>query len=116
MASEAKGLQVTVAYSPAPREVIEWALRLGDGATVMTALQACGLHSAYPDVDLARAEVGIWGSKSAPDVPLRDGDRVEVYRPLLVDPKIARRERFRKQGARAAGLFAGKRQGQKAGY
>jgi putative ubiquitin-RnfH superfamily antitoxin RatB of RatAB toxin-antitoxin module len=47
---------------------------------------------------------------------LRDQDRIEVYRPLLVDPKVARRERFVKQGARGAGLFAKKRQGAKAGY
>ena len=50
------------------------------------------------------------------DAPLRAGDRVEIYRDLLVDPKVARRERFRKQGARAAGLFAGKRPGAKQGY
>jgi putative ubiquitin-RnfH superfamily antitoxin RatB of RatAB toxin-antitoxin module len=40
---------------------------------------------------------------------VRDGDRIEIYRPLKVDPKVARRERFRKQGSRSAGLFARKR-------
>jgi putative ubiquitin-RnfH superfamily antitoxin RatB of RatAB toxin-antitoxin module len=48
--------------------------------------------------------------------PLRDLDRVEIYRPLTVDPKVARRQRFNKQGAKAAGLFARKRAGAKAGY
>jgi putative ubiquitin-RnfH superfamily antitoxin RatB of RatAB toxin-antitoxin module len=47
---------------------------------------------------------------------LRDQDRVEVYRPLRVDPKVARRERFVKQGARAAGLFVKRRVGAKPGY
>jgi uncharacterized protein len=47
---------------------------------------------------------------------LGDRDRVEIYRPLQVDPKMARRERFRRQGARAAGLFARKREGGKPGY
>ncbi|MDH5708755.1 MAG: RnfH family protein, partial [Hylemonella sp.] len=47
---------------------------------------------------------------------LRDLDRVELYRPLKVDPKVARRERFARQGARGAGLFASKRAGAKAGY
>jgi putative ubiquitin-RnfH superfamily antitoxin RatB of RatAB toxin-antitoxin module len=47
---------------------------------------------------------------------LRDGDRVELCRELRVDPKVARRERFSKQGARRAGLFAKKRPGAAAGY
>ena len=47
---------------------------------------------------------------------VRDGDRVEIYRDLKVDPKVARRERFRKQGARATGLFAQRRPGAKPGY
>ncbi|MBC7601765.1 MAG: RnfH family protein, partial [Ramlibacter sp.] len=46
----------------------------------------------------------------------RDGDRVEVYRVLIVDPKVARRERFRKQGNNNAVLFATRRVGAKAGY
>jgi putative ubiquitin-RnfH superfamily antitoxin RatB of RatAB toxin-antitoxin module len=47
---------------------------------------------------------------------LQDGDRLEVYRPLRVDPKVARRERFKGQGARTAGLFAKRRPGAKPGY
>jgi len=45
-----------------------------------------------------------------------EGDRLEVYRPLTVDPKVARRARFVRQGAKTAGLFANKRPGAKAGY
>jgi sulfur carrier protein len=44
------------------------------------------------------------------------GERIEFYRPLRVDPKVARRERFARQGAKSAGLFAKKRPGAKAGY
>jgi putative ubiquitin-RnfH superfamily antitoxin RatB of RatAB toxin-antitoxin module len=47
---------------------------------------------------------------------LRDGDRLELLRPLRVDPKVARRERFTGQGARSAGLFAKRRPNSKAGY
>jgi sulfur carrier protein len=47
---------------------------------------------------------------------LREGDRVEIYRALRVDPKEARRQRFAGQGAKTAGLFVKKRQGAKAGY
>ena len=73
------------------------------------ALEAAG-------VDVAAYEVGVWGRRCDVTAVLRENDRVELYRPLRVDPKVARRERFRKQGARAAGLFAGKRPGKKAGY
>jgi putative ubiquitin-RnfH superfamily antitoxin RatB of RatAB toxin-antitoxin module len=109
-------IEVTVAYSPAPRQVLEWTLQVPAGATLRDAVQASGLAAACPGLDLAACDAGVWGRRSAWDAPLREQDRVEVYRALLVDPKVARRERFRKQGARAAGLFAGKRPGKKAGY
>ena len=62
--------------------------------------------------------VGIWGKKTNPSQVLEDQDRIEIYRPLKVDPKVARRERFQKQGAKTkgAGLFAKRRVGGKAGY
>ena len=109
-------IEVTVAYSPAPREVLEWTLQLPEGATVRDAVRASGLSATCPGLDLAECGAGIWGRRSDWEAPLRERDRVEIYRPLLVDPKVARRERFRKQGARAAGLFAGKRPGKKQGY
>jgi uncharacterized protein len=102
--------QVTVAWSPAPREVLERVVQLPDGSTVRDAVLASA-GSKLGDV-----EVGVWGRRCAPDQVLREGDRVEVYRPLLVDPKVARRERFRKQGARGTGLFAQRRRGAKPGY
>jgi putative ubiquitin-RnfH superfamily antitoxin RatB of RatAB toxin-antitoxin module len=103
-------LRVTVVYSPGPRDVHEWKLEVPPGATVMDAIRACGMAAEFPLVDWGDAVVGIWGRGSRPDEALRDQDRVEIYRPLKVDPKVARRERFRRQGARAAGLFARKRQ------
>jgi putative ubiquitin-RnfH superfamily antitoxin RatB of RatAB toxin-antitoxin module len=107
---------VTVMYSPAPRQVLEWAVQVAEGGTVREALLASGWPQACPGMDAAQADVGIWGRRCPVDQPLREGDRVEVYRGLLVDPMVARRERFRKQGARAAGLFARKRPGAKPGY
>lgn len=101
-------IRVTVAYSPQPRTVHEWAVLLPAGATVMQAVAASGLPGIFPGTDLGAAAIGIWGRKARADQPLRDHDRVEIYRALTVDPKLARRERFRKQGARAAGLFARK--------
>lgn len=114
--AEDGSLRVTVLYSPAPREVHEWVVTLAPGATVGQAVQASGLQAAFGAVDLGSAVLGVWGRKAAPEQVLRDRDRVEIYRPLKVDPKLARRERFRKQGARAAGLFARSRDGSKPGY
>lgn len=108
-------MRVTVAYSPAPREVREWELDLEEGATVSQALRASGLATEFPALDLESAALGVWGRKAVPGQRLRERDRVEVYRPLQVDPKLARRERFRRQGSRAAGLFAKKKAGSGAG-
>lgn len=109
-------MRLTVVYSPGPRQVRDWALELPPGATVAQALRASGIADEFPSLDLAAATVGVWGRKARPDDVLREGDRIEVYRPLRVDPKVARRERFRTQGSRSAGLFAKKRPGAKPGY
>jgi len=106
--------RVTVLYSPAPREVLEWTVDLPQGATVRDAVLASGWRACAPPG--AVPEVGVWGRRCTAQQPVREGDRVEIYRELLVDPKVARRERFRKQGARAAGLFATRRPGGKPGY
>jgi putative ubiquitin-RnfH superfamily antitoxin RatB of RatAB toxin-antitoxin module len=106
-------LRITVAHSPGPRQVVEQVLELPPGATVLQALQQAGLAAAVQGGEL---QVAVWGRKAAPGQLLRERDRVEVLRPLKVDPKVARRERFRQQGARAAGLFAKKRAGAKPGY
>jgi putative ubiquitin-RnfH superfamily antitoxin RatB of RatAB toxin-antitoxin module len=99
-------MQVLVVHSPAPREVLEWTVTLPDGATVRDAIEASGFGQLRPDIDWRAAGTGVWGRKTGADHILRDGDRVEVYRPLLVDPKMARRERFRRQGGKSGGLFA----------
>lgn len=115
--SGATTVSVTVAYAPAARQVHEVHLTLPAGSTVQDAIRASGLGAQYPDLDLAPGNVGVWGRKvAALDQPLRERDRVEVWRPLRVDPKLARRERFGRQGARSAGLFAKRRPGGKQGY
>ena len=109
-------MRVTVAWSPAPREVRERALLLPEGSTVRDAVLASGCPQADADNAVETADFGVWGRRCTGEQVLREGDRVEVYRGLLVDPKVARRERFRKQGARATGLFARRRPGAKPGY
>ncbi len=105
-------IPVSVVVCLAPRSVRELELQLPVGATVADALRASGVHGAQP-TDAAAAEetlaglcCGIWGRKVALTQRLAAFDRVEVYRPLQIDPKRARRERFERQGKRGSGLFA----------
>jgi uncharacterized protein len=95
-------LSVEVVYCPAPGEIDLVSLRLPAGATVADALQASavlerhGLHG-------AGVRVGVWCKACGPSALLRDHDRVEVYRLLTVDPKEARRLRYKRaRGAPAA--------------
>ncbi len=109
-------IEVLVAYAPAARQVHEIALRLPAGSTVAQALQLSGLAQLHPELDVPHASVGIWGRKAPRTQVLRAQDRVEVYRALRVDPKVARRERFKSQGKGRTGLFAKRRDGAKSGY
>jgi putative ubiquitin-RnfH superfamily antitoxin RatB of RatAB toxin-antitoxin module len=99
-------LRVELACSPAPRAVQLVQVLLPAGATVRDALQAglttglAGLAAAAAIGDAGALTLGIWGRVAALDDPLHDGDRVEVYRGLKVDPKEARRLRYRAQGER----------------
>ena len=109
-------LKVTVAYSPAPRQVREWTLELPSGCSARQAIEQCGVLAEFAELTLDGLSAGIWSKRFGLNQKLKDQDRVEIYRPLLVDPKVARRERFKRQGAKRAGLFANKRVGAKAGY
>lgn len=113
---EGSRLNLTLVYSPAPRQVREWTLALEPGATVSQALAGCGIFEEFPELAENRLLAGIWGRRVRLDHLLADKDRIEIYRPLRVDPKTARRERFDRQGAKSAGLFTRKRLGAKAGY
>ena len=93
-------LSVTVASSPAEGLADECSIDLPGGATLIDALRASGVLERHPGIDLTRQSVGVWGRVCALDTPLKHGDRVEIYRPLQVDPKEARRRRQRlQQGA-----------------
>lgn len=111
--------QVVVVYSPQARQVHEFILRLPSSSKVSDALLACETLPSFPAYVLSDSNIwtyGVWGKPVAEDYVLRDGDRLELYRSLKVDPKAARRERFQQQGTRAAGLFATRRKGAKPGY
>jgi putative ubiquitin-RnfH superfamily antitoxin RatB of RatAB toxin-antitoxin module len=109
-------VQITIVCSTAPRQVFEQIVDLPVGATVRDAVIASALAAAHPAFDWQAAAPGIWGRAAAWTQAVADQDRVELCRPLSVDPKAARRERFKQQGTRGAGLFARRRKGGKAGY
>jgi putative ubiquitin-RnfH superfamily antitoxin RatB of RatAB toxin-antitoxin module len=71
------------------QELIE--AEVGEGATVDDVIAASDLARVFPEVDFTALQAGIWGKPVARDKPVRDGDRVELYRPLEIDPKEARR-------------------------
>lgn len=110
-------LPITLCVLQGPGQVLEQVLEVEPGSTVLSVLS--GLHhtlSATPEVLLEQGMVGVWGRKTTADRVLEHNDRLEIYRPLEVDPKVARRQRFGQQGARSAGLFAKRRPGAKPGY
>ena len=97
---ESTVLRVEVVYCPAPGEVDQVQLMLPHGACVIDALQLSGVLARHGAIDLAVNRVGVWGKLREPDAPLHDQDRVEIYRPLSMDPKEARRQRHAKQQQR----------------
>lgn len=109
-------IRVKVCYSHGAREVKEVELQLPGGSRLVDALRESALLAGLPDAEVDALQTGIWGRKTSPDHALRDGDRVELTRVLKVDPKVARRERFSRQGARGTGLFSRRRAGAKSGY
>jgi putative ubiquitin-RnfH superfamily antitoxin RatB of RatAB toxin-antitoxin module len=88
----AESIDVEVIYAlPQRQEIIR--LRLPEGATIQQAVAASGLIQKHPDIDLGTSKLGIFGKLSKADTPLRDRDRVEIYRPLIADPKEVRKQR-----------------------
>ncbi|HZV54123.1 MAG TPA: RnfH family protein [Rhodocyclaceae bacterium] len=88
----ADSLQIEVAYAKADRQDVI-GLKLTAGATIQQAIEASGLLQRYPEIDLGKTKVGVFGKLSKLDTPLRDRDRVEIYRPLIADPKEVRKQR-----------------------
>ena len=109
-------MRIVLVHAPAPREVWELELELPEGTLVRAALEQAGWDEQLQGLADGHLGAGVWGRKTTADAVLRDGDRLEIYRALRVDPKVARRERFVGQGARGAGLFSKRRPNSKAGY
>ena len=88
----AESINVQVVYALASKQAIV-SLSLPEGATVKQAVESSGLLAKYPEIDLAKNKVGVFAKLSKLDTPLRDHDRVEIYRPLIADPKEVRKQR-----------------------
>ncbi len=88
----AESINVEVVYAlPQRQEIIR--LKLPEGSTVQQAVAASGLLQKHPEIDFARNKLGIFGKLSKPETTLRERDRVEIYRPLIADPKEVRKQR-----------------------
>jgi putative ubiquitin-RnfH superfamily antitoxin RatB of RatAB toxin-antitoxin module len=97
----AEAVHVEVVYSAGPGHVDLVQLQLAIGASVSDALQASGLLSRY-GLQAEHLRVGIWGKVKDGTTVLRERDRIEIYRLLQVDPKEARRLRYRKDRPKAS--------------
>lgn len=84
-------------------------LSVDEGCTVKDAIERSGLLQEFPEIDLGKHKVGIWNKLAKLDAVLRDRDRVEIYRPLIADPKEVRKQRaaegkaMKKGGGEASG-------------
>lgn len=89
-------LIVEVAYATPERQKI-LQCRVPPQTTLIEAVESSGLAKLFPELDLATASFGIWGKVKPANTPLEDGQRIEVYRPLIADPKESRRRRAAKK-------------------
>ncbi len=94
-------LHIEVVYCPRPGVTDLQSLLLAPGATVADAVQASGLVVRH-GLDAEGLRLGVWGKPRSADSVLRERDRVEIYRPLIVDPKEARRQRYQRHRDRLA--------------
>ena len=92
-------IRVEVVYALPVRAVVI-ALELDTGATVREAVEVSGIRQRYPEIVLAPDCLGVFGKAIGPGAVLHDGDRVEIYRPLVADPKIVRSARARSRKRR----------------
>ena len=93
-----KAIAVEVVYG-LPHKQTLLSIMVHEGATVEEAIHISGIASSYPDLDVTQAKVGIWNRVVKSSVKVKDGDRIEIYRPLIADPKEIRKRRAEKAQA-----------------
>ncbi|MCB1691515.1 MAG: RnfH family protein [Pseudomonadales bacterium] len=92
MAGEVAEIEVDVAYATPSRQLVI-PVRLAAGSTVSDAIEQSGICREFPEIDPVSASVGIFSRKTTLRSTVNDGDRVEIYRPLVISPRDARQRR-----------------------
>lgn len=85
-------IRIEVVY-PLPHEQLLMSAHVPDGATLRDGIVASGILQHYPELNLDTLEAGVFGKLAKLDTPLRERDRIEIYRPLIADPKAVRKQR-----------------------
>lgn len=85
-------IRVNVVYALPQKQEI-FSINLSEGATVRQAIEHSGVLVKYPEIDLVKNKLGVFAKLVKPEAVLRDRDRVEIYRPLIADPKAVRKQR-----------------------
>ncbi|HWU75866.1 MAG TPA: RnfH family protein [Rhodanobacter sp.] len=88
-------ITVEVVFAGAGQSILSRCVEVAAGCTLMQAIEACGIVDLLPANAIDPGRLGIHGHKASPEQQLRDGDRIEIYRPLTLDPMEARRRRAR---------------------
>lgn len=101
MTANEKTIAVEVAYA-LPQKQALLRLEVVEGATALDAVQQSGVAEQFEQIDMASLKLGIFGKAVAASQVLREGDRVEIYRPLVADPKEVRKARAAKAKERRA--------------
>lgn len=96
MAHDSSLMKVEVAYA-LPDEQVIIVIEVPQNTTIEAAIQQSGILEQFPEIDLGENKVGVFSKLSSLTTPLRAGDRVEIYRPLKIDPKEIRRQRAKAQ-------------------
>lgn len=87
-----RNIDIEVVYALPEKQIVRQ-MNLREGTTVEQAVKLSGILPRFPEIDLLKNKLGIYGKVVPPTTVLRDRDRIEIYRPLRVDPKEARRKR-----------------------
>ena len=88
-------IEIEVAYALPDKQLLEY-LKVPCGTTVAQALQLSGICKKFPEIQLESKNMGVFGKLVKPETILQNHDRVEIYRPIIVDPKEKRRKRVEK--------------------
>ncbi len=87
-------IQVSVAYAT-PLEQIWRDVNVPEDATVLTAIETSGILNECPEINLKVNKVGIYGHLTQLNAPIKEGDRVEIYRPIKIDPQTLERKKYK---------------------